>query len=467
MSTFQTLRQLHSLIGHALDHLEVHFKGRNLDWPSLDKSFTPGESESAVAHCVDATNKIVAAAEQLAVTVQRPSFTLFDASMAYHLPACLRFAEQTHVTEILRVAGPEGLHVDEIAKKSDQNAPKMSHALRLLATHHIYREVKPNIFANNRISSFIDTGKSVEEILADPAAKYDNTNGMAAFVDMAGDEMFKASAYLTEAYTDSKTKHSSEPSQAPFRRALSVDLPFFQWLESTNRVRRFGVAMKGTAQWEAPDAILHGFPWASLLPGNNLMVDVGGGIGSLALQIAKAHPNIRMIIQDRPKVIGLGEGLWKAELPDALTSGRVQFQAHDFFEPQPCKNASVFLLRAICHDWPDAFALKILQLLRDAAQPYTKLLLGEYIIPYACADNTDASNLPGAAKTLAPSPLLANFGRANAVAYWIDLTMQTMFHSQERTLSQIVSLLAEAGWKVTNIHRVEDSCFGHITAEIL
>ncbi len=38
--------------------------------------------------------------------------------------------------------------------------------LRLLATNHIFTEVSPDVFANNRLSSVLDTGKSVEELLA-------------------------------------------------------------------------------------------------------------------------------------------------------------------------------------------------------------------------------------------------------------------------------------------------------------
>ncbi|KAF8521225.1 S-adenosyl-L-methionine-dependent methyltransferase [Hysterangium stoloniferum] len=466
MSTFQTLRQLHNIIGSALDGLENNFREKNLDWPALDKPFIPGEEESAAALCAETTNKIVAAAEQITATVRGPSFSLFDASMAYHLPACLRFVEQTHVVEILREAGSDGLHVEDIAVKSDQNVLKLSHVLRLLATHHIFREVKPNVFANNRLSSAFDTGKSIKDILADPAAKYDNTNGMAAFIDLMGDEISKASSYMTETYTDPKTKHSFEPTQTSFQRALNTDMLYFPWLEATNRVRRFGAAMIGAAQRVAPDAILKGFPWGSL-PNNSLMVDVGGGIGTLALKIARVHPDIHIVVQDRPMVIGMGEKFWMAELPDALPSGRVRFEAHDFFEPQPCQNASVFLLHNICHDWPDAFAIKILKHLREAAQPHTKLLIGDQIIPYACPDDTEASDLPGAAKTLAPPPLLANLGRANAATYQIDLAMQTLLNSQERTLSEFVSVLATAGWKVVNVHRVVESCFSHITAEAI
>jgi hypothetical protein len=43
---------------------------------------------------------------------------------------------------------------------------KQGHILRLLATYHIGKEVSPNTFANNRLSSFIDSGKDFEAIKA-------------------------------------------------------------------------------------------------------------------------------------------------------------------------------------------------------------------------------------------------------------------------------------------------------------
>ena len=38
--------------------------------------------------------------------------------------------------------------------------------LRLLASNFIFREVSPDVFANNRISCALDTGNSVKDILA-------------------------------------------------------------------------------------------------------------------------------------------------------------------------------------------------------------------------------------------------------------------------------------------------------------
>jgi hypothetical protein len=42
----------------------------------------------------------------------------------------------------------------------------LARILRLLATNHVFVEVTPDVFATNRLSSVLDSGKSVEELLA-------------------------------------------------------------------------------------------------------------------------------------------------------------------------------------------------------------------------------------------------------------------------------------------------------------
>jgi len=88
--------------------------------------------------------------------------------------------EASHTVEVLREAGPSGLHVRAIAAKTGVDQSKLgkprlcllllfvddvvAHILRLLASHHILREVSPNVFANNRLSSLIDSGKPFEVV---------------------------------------------------------------------------------------------------------------------------------------------------------------------------------------------------------------------------------------------------------------------------------------------------------------
>jgi hypothetical protein len=53
-------------------------------------------------------------------------------------------------------------------------------------------------------------------------------------------------------------------------------------------------------------------------------------------------------VQDRLENVERGEReVYPKEAPDAVPSGRVKFQAHDFFEPNPVKNADVYWLRGI------------------------------------------------------------------------------------------------------------------------
>jgi hypothetical protein len=154
---------------------------------------------------------------------------------------------------------------------------------------------------------------------------------------------------------------------------------------------------------------------------------------------------------------------------------------HDFFTPQPVQNAAVFLLRVITHDWPDEFVTRILLQLRHAATPQTKLILVDYVLPLACEDHTEDI---GAVRTLAPpsSGLLPNLGKANANAFWLDMTasrfapscqtmilrtgqMHVTFNSKERTLREMTDIALSAGWQVTEvIRRPEGSLFGSIVA---
>ncbi|KAI0695252.1 hypothetical protein BC835DRAFT_965073 [Cytidiella melzeri] len=182
---------------------------------------------------INAVNRIVAACAQMAAMIQKPFLTICDAAMGYHLPACLRFLEASHIVEILREAGPRGLHVDNIAScissgntfggEDIVDSNKLSHILRLLATHHIGKEVRPDVFANNRLSSVMDSGKAWRDLMGlipgskeGPEKKYEDTDGTAAFVGLCTDELFKASAYLTDCYLYPPSSHPTSPDKFLF-----------------------------------------------------------------------------------------------------------------------------------------------------------------------------------------------------------------------------------------------------------
>lgn len=121
---------------------------------------------------------------------------------------------------------------------------------------------------------------------------------------------------------------------------------------------------------------------------------------------------------------------WSFKARSFLFSSEVQlsrifYTAHDFFEPQPVKDADVFMLRHVVHDWSDERTVKILQRLRDVAKPTTQLLIIENIMPLVSGAESDiprVKSIPGAIRSPAPSPLLPNYGISTAQLYYYDIT---------------------------------------------
>ena len=233
--------------------------------------------------------------------------------------------------------------------------------LRVLASNHIFIEVSPEVFANNRLSSVLDTGKPVEELLAklvisllichnelnivSPESKHIGTLGITSILEhvyellvcllygtqtlmrfFSLDEGFKSSSYLTETLLDPELGHAYEPNKAAFNKAYNVEEGLWTWYEAPeNRLQlvRFGAGMDGIRNMSSPDAILGGssllrgfcdtyltlkyglagFAWGQL-PEGSLVVDVGGGVGSQCLMLALHHPHLRFIVQDRESVVG-------------------------------------------------------------------------------------------------------------------------------------------------------------------
>lgn len=122
-------------------------------------------------------------------------------------------------------------------------------------------------------------------------------------------------------------------------------------------------------------------------------------------------------MQDLAKVAEKG----KAELPPAL-SARISFVAHDFFTPNPVKDADVFLFRLVLHDWPDDDAVRILRRVTPSMTPKTRLVVCDVVVPPAGA-------LPYLEERQVRS---------------VDMQMMTLFNSWERSLEEWEGLFAKA-----------------------
>ncbi|KAJ7596514.1 hypothetical protein C8J56DRAFT_1040787 [Mycena floridula] len=284
---------------------------------------------------------------------------------------------------------------------------------RYLCNNHVFREVKPNVFANNRRSSILDTGKPSDELSANLSGKHDGTP--------MSERRLSLNVLLVRKYDRS--------SHCFLRRTE----PIFQFtsgsrvLDKNTGVADLGSPCKASLKWKKclKDSI------GMLCLRAPLSATLEAGLAFFA----KSAPGVRFVIQDLPFVVAEGQELWKNKFPDAVKSGQVKFQVHDFLTPQPVAGANVFLLKSILHNWSDEYNIKILSHLRTVATAETKHIVVGSLISYTCRLDAGETEFESPEGRIAPKPLLPSWGAAEGpVTHY--------------TLDDIKWLFAASGWQI-------------------
>ncbi|KAF9025652.1 S-adenosyl-L-methionine-dependent methyltransferase [Hymenopellis radicata] len=371
---------------------------------------------------------------------------LIEGAFAAFTSVALAYIEDNNIVDILIEAGPQGLHLNDIAAISGTDASTLGRFLRYLATRHVFKELSPNVFTNNRVSSLLFKMKSVKEIQANPIDRYEKSP-MAAFVSYGGTEILKI--------VPSIMPYLKDPSKAatPFNLAYDTTDTIWEFAGRPGNeasAKRQAVLMAGANKQFPPifSSMCLGIDGKSLQPGD-VVVDVGGGNGSATAILYNAFPKFQYVVQDLSQQITEAEKYWDSNSPDAVKNGIVKLQVHNFFTPQPVKGAAVYFLRMILHDWSDAKCKDILTNLRVAASPSSKVVVFELLATYTCAD---ASN-----PVEAPYPLLGNLGVAGGgFLTGMDIGLLASQGGKERTKDEFEALGKECGWKLETV--IPGSC---------
>ncbi|KAF7377776.1 4-O-methyltransferase 1 [Mycena sanguinolenta] len=414
------LATLAQLISTGVQTLEAAYAKQGIPYPSLDAPFQPTPLDFDPA-LFQTAHLIIAAASQLIATVRSPMETIQAYAASMHTTSTLGFVVDADIPDVLKDAGPKGMHVKDLAAVNGIDADNQGTNFKSRSLI-----VAPNTFANNRISSLLIKAKSLDEIKADPEAKYDG----APIAAIAAST--QASGYLSEFLRNPGNDVS------PFNTAFKTQKTMWEWREETHnvwRARRFAVGMKGGGDVFPANIFTDGIG-GEKLPADALVVDVGGSIGSVT-------PETRQSLSPPTKEITEGEKFWAESAPELIESGRVKLQVHNFFEPQPVKDAAMYFMRVVIHDWPDVTAKEIMANTRKAGGKESKLVLFDLVMPYAC-------ETPGAPPV--PSPLLPNLGIAGAgFVTNLDIEMMTVFNGKERTVDQFRALGEATGWKLEEV----------------
>ncbi|KAF9498874.1 S-adenosyl-L-methionine-dependent methyltransferase [Pleurotus eryngii] len=435
------LTALVQIIASNVKTLQSAYAKNGSSYPSLDEPLDPTQAAEIAANndVQENTRLIVAAATQLIASVRSPFDVLGEQATGMYNTVTLSFVNDHNVADLLKEAGPQGLDAKEIGRKISVDGVYVAQCLRYLATRHIFREVKPNVFANNRLSFALVKSKPFKEIESDMITKYDDAP-VSAFVGHVTDEGLIGSQSLIEFMRHPKGYSS------PLSMALQEHTSMFEWYAQpaqTWRARRFATAMKAPAKLRGQGAYASALDW-NALPSGSTIVDVGAGTGIVTMEIARSAPQHKYVLHDLEGGIAAAQRHWAKEWPEAIGNGIVTLEVHSFFDPMPVQ-ADVYFMRAIIHDWPEAECRKILGHLNAAAKSTSKLVLFEMMALHACPDELVGSNI-------VPYPLLANLGIAGAgFVTMIDMHMISLLNGRERTAREYEELGRQTGWKLETV----------------
>lgn len=158
-------------------------------------------------------------------------------------------------------------------------------------------------------------------------------------------------------------------------------------------------------------------PAALGLRGDERIIDAGGGLGVLAAALVERHPQLHVILLDRPEVVVQGSELLPAH-------DRITWRGGDLFAPWDVQGDAVLMARVL-HDWDDADALRILHQARAAVPRGGRLFAVEMVVPEG-----------GVSGSLCDLHLLMATG------------------GQERTAAEYSGLFAQAGFVLSEVRRL-------------
>lgn len=287
--------------------------------------------------------------------------------------------------------GPK--RIDKIAHLSGTHSSTLYRIMRALACLGIFREIDDKTFELTPMAECLKTGA------LRPIARMMHSD----WHDRAWDNLL----------------YSVKSGKASFDNAFGM--PVFQWFKENPEAENIFNQANAVKAATSHRAIVDSYDFSGI----ETLVDIGGGIGALMVEVLKSNPAMKGIIAERPTILKEAQKfIEQNELTERCTALEC-----DFFKEIPV-NSSAFLMSHILHDWEDEKAIKILKNCHSAMTSDEKIIVVESVVP----DNNEFS-----------------------IAKLLDLEVLVIGGGKERTESEFRLLFESSGFKLSRIVQTRES----------
>ncbi|CAI6332294.1 unnamed protein product [Periconia digitata] len=383
-------------IAQQTQKVNDYLQSKNLPFPSVAPSAhshlpLPPELMSSQFAVVEACTELAALMEgplNHLTTITSPRANIMMALQAIHR---FNIASSISVDEEISYAN--------LATRCKMDPTDLRRILQLAVSNLVFQEIRPGYIAHTTISHLIATDATVKSWIA-----------------LVTEEMWPPASRGVDAmatWPNSQNLHETAFS------LVNGGVSFWEAIKEGNRGRRFADGMKYLGKLPGFDVqhLIHALQFKE--GKEEVLVDIGGSEGDIAVRLVEHFPRLKVIVQDLDEVI---EGIKETELPICV-GGRLEFMKHDMFTVQPVANADVYFLRSILHDWPDKYAISIIKNLVLALKAGAKVILNEVCLP--------------------EEPGMVPMYHAQLL-YGYDLAMKHQFNGKERRIVEWEELFQKA-----------------------
>jgi SAM-dependent methyltransferase len=317
----------------------------------------------------------------------------------YMVTQCLSIVARLGIADHLEagpVAGPD------LAKRTGADPDALARILRAAASVGVFEQTSDQRYAQTELSALLCEN-------ARPSLRH--------LAVLFGSDLYQAWGSAFDAVKTGKPIF-----EQVFGR------PHFAYLaENAQSLETFTKAMAGTARGRV-DALLQ-VDWST----RRRVVDVGGGDGTLLVELLGKNPSLEGVVFDLPEI----EASARSKIAEAGVEKRCSFHAGSFLADDP-PTADTYILARVLHNWGDDDAKGILSRIRGVAPAGARLV----VIDDVLSAGSEFEN-----------------------GKFLDLQMLVILGGRERTADDWRTLLGSEGFEVTDVRR--DPRFGLIEARAI